>query len=259
MFRFSIISALFLTTFSMNANAATFRAYNDLASNVPNEYAGTNVTDYSLGTTSAPLIDYATGTQLGYTLSVTGDGTNANVSGTNSNGFNPNSGTDAYSVFGDNVNMVRYIQGDGGAGFVNLEFDNLTTTELYEVVVYGERSPATDGRPTQFTIFGADSFMNESTSGTDFTGSSDPSVSYDTAPNFDVGYVARFTDINPGSDGSFFIQVDDATPADGQNWYVNAVSISSTEEVPSVPEPTSFLALTMVGASLFLSKQVKRG
>jgi hypothetical protein len=244
-----------LTAFSMKANATSFFAYNDLASSVLDEYVGTNITDHSLGDTSELLTDYATGSQPGYTLSVIGDPNgDANVSGTTTNGANPNPGTDAYSVFEDEVNMVRYIQGASGAGFVDLVFDGLTQAELYEVVVYGERSPATDGRPTQFTILGSDDFINDSTFGSEFTDSSDPSVSFNTAPNFDLGYVARFTSIDPGSDGTFSVRVDQ-TLGSSQNWYVNALSFRVLPT--SVPEPSSLVALVMISSSLLLSKRLK--
>jgi hypothetical protein len=240
MFRLSVVLVAFLAA-SINANAS-FIAYNDLASSVPGEYAGTNVTAYSLGTNSALLTDYTSGAQPGYTLSVVGDGSDANVSGTTSNGANPDTGTDAYSVFANIVNMVRYIQGSGGAGFVDLVFGNLNPDKLYEVGVYGERSPAIDGRPTQFTVLGIEDFINDSSSGANFTGSSDPSVSYNTAPNFSVGYLARFTNIDSGIDGTFAVRVDQPSGS-SQNWYVNAVSFG---EATAVPEPTT---TALLGAS----------
>jgi hypothetical protein len=242
-------SALLLATTAADAG---FMAFNDLASSVPNEYDGTNVTFYSLGDSDGLLKDIHTGEEPGYTLSVIGDSNgDANVSSTTGNGNNPVSG-DAYEVFGDVVNMVRYIQGSGGAGYVDLVFAGLLSHMLYEVVVYGERSPATDGRPTAFTISGADSFNNKSSAGASFAGPSDPSVSYATAPNFDPGLMAYFTDINPGIDGTFSIRVDDPTPQDGQNWYVNAVAFG---EVPA-PAPVALFAIGV--AALGLGRRSQR-
>ena len=224
---------------------AAFLAYNDLASSVPGEYAGTNITDYGLGTSGALLTDYASGAQPGYTLSVTGSG-GANTSTTTSNGTDPSSGTDAYSVFGDLVNMVQYIQGASGGGTVDLIFGGLMPGSLYEVVIFGERSPATDGRPTQFEISGADAFINASTPGTDFSGPADPSVAYNTAPNFNTGYLARFTDVAPGADGTFSVRVSNTTPASGQNWYVNALAFG---EVPA-PAPVALLVAGLAALGL---------
>jgi hypothetical protein len=222
--------------FSATAVSAGFLAYNDLASSVPGEYAGTNVTEYSLGSTNELLKDFVSGATPGFRISVLGDGTNANVSGTTSNGANPAPGTDAYDIFDDYVNMVRYIQGDSGEGYVDLIFSNLLPSQRYRVAVYGERSPATDGRPTQFTISGADEFLNLSSVGANFGGPSDPATSYNTAPNDTNGYVALFDAINAGVDGTFQVRVD--RPTGSQNWYVNAFSFGM---VP-VPAPLALIA-----------------
>lgn len=223
-------------------NAHAFLALNDLASHVPNQYDGTNVTAYGLGSANQLLEDMGTGAQPGYTLSVTPDPRgDANTSGTTSNGSNPELGTDADDIFEDYVDMIRYIQGNSGFGYVDLIFAGLTAGVDYFVAVFGERSPASDGRPTLFTLSGADAFVNVSSAGTSFAGASDPSVSYDTAPNNTTGYIAQFSGIDAGADGTFSIRVQ-APTGSSQNWYVNAVAFGTAP----VPAPAS-LGLMAIG------------
>jgi hypothetical protein len=236
-----------------SAAHAAFMAYNDLWSPVADEYAGENITTFTLpgeGTSSGLLVDYETGATPGYTLTVTGSTGPAPRIG--NNGVDPNPGTDAYSEFEDILNMTGFIQGttpgagETDRGSVDLIFTNLFGGAPYEIVLFGERSTANDGRPTSFTISGADRFINASTSGTDFTGPADSTTIYDTAPNNATGYVARFTGIMPGTDGSVTITVADGNADNDDNWYVNGVKLST---VP-VPAPTALIGLGLVGLLL---------
>ena len=206
--------------------------YNDLASHIPGQYDGTNITDISLGETGN-LINFATGETPEYTLTVTGDGTSANVSDTTENGTLPDAGTDGFEIFEPSgVDLTRYIQGDSGAGFVDLAFGNLDSEVAYEISVIAERS-ADDVRDTQFSILGADSFTNTSSDGTTFEGASDASVIYN-ANNIATGYVAQFSNVEPGVDGEFTIRVDNG--GDG-NWYVNAIALQEEAAEPEAAAP----------------------
>jgi hypothetical protein len=244
--------------------AQAFTAYNDLWSTVAGEYSGQNVTTYTLpseGTASGLLVDYATGATPGYTLAITASTAPAPRIG--GNGTNPAVGTDAYGEFETILNMVGFIQGttpDTGAGetdrgIVFLTFEGLADDLLYEIVLYGDRFDATDGRPTSFTISGADSFVNASTPGTTISGLGGDRTVYDTAPNSTAGtgYVARFTDIDAGADGMVIITVADGDTDTGSNWYVNGVKLSS---VP-VPAPVALLGLGLIGLALQRRRQAR--
>ena len=67
-------------------------------------------------------------------------------------------------------------------------------------------TPGYDDRITMYTLSGADASTNSSTSGV--TVISPTSVSFSTGNNHAEGYVARWTDIDPGADGTIVIRAE---------------------------------------------------
>jgi hypothetical protein len=194
-----------------------FTAYNDLAwwsgqlsSNI------TTFTSPSGGSglsSQGELIDYDSGLGTGVNLVVTGgtfDG--ANHAGL---GANPAAGTDAYAVFNGK------LSGHGHLSYINqssnslvLTFTGLNDSKTYSLVFYAHRDKYAWNRASLVTLSGQDSFTNNSSSANDnpsepggvlFSGPSDPSTRLP-ADN-DNGYVARFDNIDPGSDGQVVITV----------------------------------------------------
>jgi hypothetical protein len=201
-------------------NAGSFVAYNDMAwgtgqltSNV------TRITSPNGGSglpSSAQLIDFASGAATGVTLTVTGGDFNGSTHATQFSG-GPAVGTDAYNVFNAKVTAFGSLSYQDVAppeGNLVLTFTGLNSSKRYEIVFYAHRDNYGWDRAELVTLFGADGFTNQSTAATDnptgpsgalFSGPGDDSTRLP-ADN-DNGYVARFVDIAPGSDGQVALVV----------------------------------------------------
>ena len=170
--------------------------------------------------------DYATGIDTTVTLTIAGGYVNAT---TLTQGTNANSGTDAYTVFNGIVNSVGLI----GYSATNLTFTftGLDPSLTYEFVFFGNRNNASyTDRMTTTAISDVSYFTNTSTAGTDFSGPSDPSVTIVNGYNTVNGYVARFTNINPGPDGDMLITVS----SDDSHFYANALMLKAVQ-VANIP------------------------
>ena len=204
---------------SVTSNVATltvqpppnFTAYNDLAWGTGQlEMNITKITSPVGGSglpSSGQLLDFATGLPTPVSLAVTGgeyDGTNNATQGAN-------------PVVGDALTLFNgKVSGQGAISYINqasnslvLTFTNLDPSKAYEVAYFAHRNNYAWDRASLVTISGQEAFTNTSSAATDnpsepggvlFTGSNDPSTRLP-ADN-DKGYVARFSTIDPGSDGT---------------------------------------------------------
>ena len=204
-----------------------FVAYNDLSWSTGQ--MNTNITVYTAGQ-SGLLKDYATGTDTAVTVSIAGGYVNAT---TQTQGSSANSGTDAYNVFNgivDGLGLISYT-----AANLTFTFSNLDPSLSYELVLFGNRnnSSYTD-RLTTITLSDVEAFINTSTTGTDFTGPDDPTVTIVNGYNTANGYVGRFVNINPGVDGAMLVTV---SSSDGR-YYMNALMLKALQQ-PSNQAPTA--------------------
>ncbi|MBN1673195.1 MAG: hypothetical protein JXR37_19275 [Kiritimatiellae bacterium] len=186
-----------------------FVAYNDLA-----WFAGersANITCYS--TTNANetveraghLVDRTTGATLPVSVVITG----GDAAHTNQ-GAHPSTG-DAASVFDGNVDCagcVGYATDD-----LVLTFGGLDPTYRYEFVLYSDRNSAGyTGESARYhvgSLAGAAAFRNVSTPGTTRrrTTVPDDTTVYNAGYNNPLGYVTRFANVDPGSDGTVELRV----------------------------------------------------
>ena len=199
-----------------------WNAYNDLAWR--SGQLSTRITLFTDGN-SGQLVDYATGNGVGVTLTVGGYGRTRTRDGAAAN-----TDTDAYRTFNGIVSCDGDIQPENGN--LLLDFSGLNPTSFYNVVVFGNRDgPDWYDRLSAVTISSVDDFRNASTPGADFSGESDPSTVIANGYNTVNGYVARFSGIDPGSDGFFRLTVSDGGSPNPPAWYVNALMLQ--EVIPN--------------------------
>ncbi len=182
-------------------------AYNDCA--FIDGQTTSNITTYQCYTNGAggELTDYYTGLGTGVTLSVSTSGTVESQITSDYIGEETNSGTDAYIIFHDFVNMVgggRLTKSDTGT--VTLAFAGLDPAKTYSLVATANRGNTdyTD-RESTFLLADALTAINASTTGVTVgtKNFAEDSTSFCTGYNTENGYVARWTGIDPGPDGDF--------------------------------------------------------
>jgi len=257
MCRATIITLTFvgLLTLNLGVASADWVAYNDAV------HAGStgNVTNYSgymadgggFETPSGFLKDYDTGADLPVVASLTG----SNISGSISAAAN--AGTDAYDVFNGKLNLgdwsTSYNSSSSG-WYYEVTFTGLDAGKSYEFVTTANRnssSYAGDGsasRWTKFSIIGADSYTNSSSTGV--VEISPDIVRMNTGYNTVNGYVVRWTGIT-AADGSFTVRSENVGaggPGEANKSY--GMEGFMLAEGSAVPEPAS--ALLMLGGVLGL-------
>ncbi|UCE58164.1 MAG: DNRLRE domain-containing protein [Phycisphaerales bacterium] len=231
-------SSDFILIAELESDAApivTWTAYNDLS-----WYTGQLDANITMITSpaneaglpsSGELIDYAAGTGTGVTLTVTGGDHLAFVQGAEA------TTGDAFDIFNGIVStlgVISYVNQPSPAGDVVLTFTGLAPSATYEVVLHGERDNYLWDRAALVTISDADAFTNESSAATDnptgtggtlFDGPTDYSTRLPSQnPN---GYVARFTDIDPGSDGDLTLTVS-PDGLDNRGKYISALMLRAS-------------------------------
>ncbi|MDG6027332.1 MAG: hypothetical protein E3K40_11615 [Candidatus Brocadia sp.] len=234
-------------TVTVVSDTHVFTAYNDLSWSTGQ--VNTNITLYTTGQNGL-LKNYFTGLNTPATLTIAGGYIDTN--GTPFQGSNANSGTDAYTVFNDIVNGGGLI-GHFSATNITFTFTGLDPNLNYEFVLFGNRNDASyTNRSTTTTISDITSFTNTSTPGATFAGSTDPAVTIVNGYNTVNGYVARFTDIKPGTDGDLLITVTSPT----NQFYANALMLRATQESDTVPptvsttSPQSFAQNVLVASAI---------
>ncbi|MCK4958690.1 MAG: hypothetical protein KAT00_04810, partial [Planctomycetes bacterium] len=178
-------------------------------------YIADNVTIYNIGNnspgpSSGELVDLATGTSTGVTATLTQSGGvqwQPDVSSNWYGGYDTAVGTDARNTFGGIADMtgVTYY-GGSPEWYVDLTFTGLDANKKYTFVTSAARCGTTadyTDRYSVFTISGADTYTNASTTGVNVE--SEAEVWFNTGDNYNEGYVAKWTGI-AASDGTFTVR-----------------------------------------------------
>ena len=217
MTRASVVSACLAVAWSAVQVGAQWTAYNDVCYSSTSGHPGLqpNVTTYNIGSgspgpASGVLKDKATGASTGATLTLTQNGTVIWQPSTSSGGTDCSSGTDARTIFDPaaTVSLVGTVYYGSTGWWVDASFTGLNPAKQYTFVTTANRANTSyTDRLTRYTISGADAFTNTSSSGTT-VGGGGASTTFCTGSNTAAGYVARWTAINPGADGSFKVRAE---------------------------------------------------
>jgi len=201
-----------------------FTAYNDL-SWAAGQIA-THITQYTTdsgdGTppagSSGLLIDQSTGEETEVTLSVSGGDWNGGNHLTQ--GLDADPGTDANNLFNAKVSCQGIIS--YGTSNIQLSFSGMDTNMTYTLALFSNRAEYED-RNSLFTISDVTCFTNESSAGTVRSSQAMPEDSVTIiANNTARGYVAKYSQIDPGADGDMLITIA------GTHSYVNALMLFAT-------------------------------
>ena len=194
-------------------------AYNDVIFQT-GQHIGTNVTTYGVGsgysgTSSGPLLDQATGEDMGVNVSLTTNGVDWQDN-PSYGGRDCAAGTDAHTTFAAMTDMTGVLTYGGAGWWVDATFTGLDPLTEYTFAASASRGNY-DDRITRYTISGADTYTNSSTSGVNVV--SGDKVEFDTGGNYAEGYVARWSGIT-AADGTFKVRAE-ASPdnPNGQRAY----------------------------------------
>ena len=219
----------------------------------PVHYIGANVTTYGIGDgfagdTSGELLDQTTGILTGVTATLTQSG------GVNwqptvidwGGGYDTAAGTDARQTFGSIADMTGLVYYGSAGWWVDLTFTGLDPAKEYTFATSSARNkPSYTNRLSVYTLTGADSLTNASTTGVDVLAAN--AVRFNTGDNYYQGYVARWEDIDPGDDGTFTVRAE-ADPGSESGYKAYAFDVFMLqEELDTPPSPPYTLNVTVVG------------
>ncbi len=218
---------------------AQWVAYHDLGAIIGQESA-VNITTHQSGpsgqssnpldTGMKSLIKYSDGTDTGVDLTIVGASGMDSRTGVT---VPPAAGTPAAALF--NVAGLNLTNGIiyKSAGTITITLSGLNPAKVYDVAIYGDRTTTIDG-VERFTLGGADSALNSSSTGIQSTFVTD----MQTRPNAAAGNVVRWTRINPGSDGNLAVIIDPQVTSSANVAYLSAVRLE--ERVPLTGDWTAY-------------------
>lgn len=223
------------------AQAASYNwvAYNDCAGS----NSITNTTNILGVSGTGTLKNFDTGATLtGITATFSSSGS-PTIYGTN--GAPTNSGTDAYETFNGKANMTGTVNyGSSSGWYIDLTISGLDPAKTYTFATTANRDDSSyTTRISRYTISDVSGATNASTSGV--TVISNESVSFVTGYNRVNGYVARWTGIQPGSDGDFKVRAD--YPSNYQAYGMSVFMLaeeSATSTTPTITTSGTLSAFT---------------
>ncbi len=240
-----------------------FVAFNDFAwtEGQQDQHVSTITTSNNSGgfASTGELIDREFGLATGVTLTVHG-GFFAGADNALELSASPLPGTDAWQFFDqklDSHGSIEALPEPPPVGDLELELTGLQPTRRYELIFYSHRGDFGWDQASLVTLVDVAEFSNESSDAIDnpepgsqgslFTGSEDPTTRLPAENS--GGYVARFTQIDPGSDGSLLLRISfDGDPS--AQWvgkYANALCLIEypTTSLPAFVrgdvDPTGFI------------------
>ena len=219
-----------LTFASRESKKQSFVAYNDLSWGEGQlfkkitRYTTNNGSGTPPDGNSGLLIDLGTGKLIPVALTVTGGAWNGSTHTVQGDGSRP--GTEAYGIFHGMVDVegvTSYADTD-----LEIAFSGLDPSLRYEAILFGNRNRSSySDRLSKTTISGVVHMENTSTQGSGFVGLHDESTTIAHGYNREEGYVTRFSNIDPGSDGRFVLTVSDGGSSSPSKFYANALRLKA--------------------------------
>ena len=221
-------------------------AYNDLNPHTGDQNAS-YVTEWDYNASGAALVDSIT--TLVLPVTITGTIVNGYDPLHETNGGQCNSGTEAGDWFGPSggviVDLQNTIEIDEATWANIVTFDNLDPAKMYKITLSANRHNPdyANQRYATVTIEGTTARTNTSSSGVIVY--ADTSVSFSVGYNTVNGYVAEWSNIAAGPDGSFSIRNVWDTSQAGTKGY--AMSAFRLQEIDTTLAPQYTVAVTAVG------------
>ena len=177
----------------------TWTAYNDCVASATGN--APNTTAFDKDNPSGTLLDISDGSTTSVSVLMEA----LNISPWNSDGM-PAADTDAYNTFNGILNLNENASyGDGTSDwYYQVTFSGLNPAKSYAFVTMANRNGSYDpARWTKFTIIGADTYSNFSSTGV--TKVSEDVLKLNSGENTATGYVVAWTDIT-AADGIFTVR-----------------------------------------------------
>jgi hypothetical protein len=173
------------------------------------------------------LLDLATGAAVPVTMQVDMD-----VEYATANGANATAG-DAAGLFAGIVDGVGGYELHATDQHVTLTFDNLNPAKAYDVALTYNRGNAAYQRYSKTALTGEDSATDVSS----VAANPDGSITFNTGYNTLDGYVARWTDIDAGANGTISItttwdDLEGANPLNTKGYALTSIRIEETDQPP---------------------------
>lgn len=194
----------------ISVSASGWVAYNDSVYEDGVQFIADNVTSFAIGRSNphpetGNLIEQGTGKDTGVTVTYSEFITAGSVNWAK-DAAEFEDGSDAAEIFNDFVDASGNISyGDAAGWYVDLTIEGLDPAGLYAFVGSVNRNGGADyaERVTNWRLIGADDLSYASSD--DAHKVSEDSVEFSTGDNGD-GFVAKWTSIDPGSDGEIVIR-----------------------------------------------------
>jgi len=230
--------------------AAAWTAYNDclVVSGFTNPANTTTYTCYS-GGTKGNLKNFSTGANTSASLTITVSGSVDQQNTSPYYGSIPNSGTDAYTTFNGFANIVGGVRLGSSSSNVIVKISGLDSAKTYTFATTANRNNEEYTRNTKFVISDVanTSMTNESSSGATIstTSKANDTTVFNTGYNTVNGYVARWTGIQPGSDGDFWVtySVNSGSYAYGPSVFMLSEETVVTPEITTTGTLSEFSAV----------------
>lgn len=171
------------------------------------------------------------------------------------------SGTDADKIFSNKADtsgvLTYYHPTAGDHDWYHFNFTDLNPNRKYRFVHFGNRNQvAYTDRKSRVILSGADSFTANSSSGVvkSTTNIASDTATYVTGYNYVNGYVAAWTDIDPGNDGEIFVEVTGVAEGNPYKHYSNVLLL---QQLPMCKPNENFTIIVLPDTQNYVTSSAR--